>query len=298
MLDPVARLAARPRLPRARAERQRRGGRAVRRGRRRAGRPRCSTSSAWTRRGSRSAAATWRRRSSPTPAPPASRTCGARLQDRPALLGALGVRDPARTNASTPREMTALLAALWDDRAAAPESCAAIRRLMGLQVWPHRLASGFPDDAFLVAGKTGTAPGIRNEIGVVEHARRPAGRGRAVHALGLAGRDAPPGRPGDRDGRADRRRRAPRGLTATARPARPPRSGRSRPACATSATRPTSSPSRPPPNRISGSTIVIVSVGASVALVIRTLKFRTPRTSITSSSDAGDRGRDRAPTTR
>ncbi len=95
---------------------------------------------------------------------------GARLQDRPALLGALGVRDPARTNASTPREMTTLLAALWDDRAAAPGSCAAIRRLMGLQVWPHRLASGFPDDAFLVAGKTGTAPGVRNEIGVVEHA--------------------------------------------------------------------------------------------------------------------------------
>jgi beta-lactamase class A len=94
----------------------------------------------------------------------------ARLQERPGLLAALAVRDPARTNAGTPREMTALLAALWEDRAARPESCAAIRRLMALQVWPHRLASGFPDDAYRVSGKTGTAPGIRNEIGVVEHA--------------------------------------------------------------------------------------------------------------------------------
>ena len=33
---------------------------------------------------------------------------------------------------------------------------------------PQRLASGFPDD--VVAGKTGTLPGIRNEIGVVERA--------------------------------------------------------------------------------------------------------------------------------
>ena len=55
--------------------------------------------------------------------------------------------------------MTALLAALWADRAAAPESCAAVRRLMRLQVWPHRLASGFPDEGWGVAGKTGTLPG-------------------------------------------------------------------------------------------------------------------------------------------
>ncbi len=92
----------------------------------------------------------------------------ARLQADPRLLDALSVRDPARTNAATPREMTALLAAIWADRAAAPESCAAVRRLMRLQHGPHRLASGFPDDGWGVAGKTGTLPGIRNEIGVVE----------------------------------------------------------------------------------------------------------------------------------
>jgi beta-lactamase class A len=90
------------------------------------------------------------------------------LEADPRRLGRLSVRDPARTNAGTPREMTTLLAALWADRAAAPEACAAIRRLMRLQVWPHRLASGFPGDA--VAGKTGTLPGVRNEIGVVERA--------------------------------------------------------------------------------------------------------------------------------
>ena len=92
----------------------------------------------------------------------------ARLQADPRLLGALRVRDPARTNAATAREMTALLAAVWEDRAAAPASCAAVRRLMRLQVWPHRLASGFPDEGWSVAGKTGTLPGIRNELGVVE----------------------------------------------------------------------------------------------------------------------------------
>jgi beta-lactamase class A len=92
----------------------------------------------------------------------------ARLLAEPRRLDALRVRDPTRTNAATARESTALLAALWQDRAAAPESCAAIRRLMRLQVWPHRLAAGFPDEGWGVAGKTGTLPGIRNEIGVVE----------------------------------------------------------------------------------------------------------------------------------
>ena len=92
----------------------------------------------------------------------------AALMAEPRLLGRLRARDPARTNRSTAREMTALLQAIWEDRAATAEGCAAVRRLMGLQVWPHRLASGFPDADMTVAGKTGTLPGIRNEIGVVE----------------------------------------------------------------------------------------------------------------------------------
>jgi beta-lactamase class A len=70
---------------------------------------------------------------------------------------------------STPREITALLASIWSDDAAAPDDCAAMRRIMSLQVWPHRLTSGFPDGV-AIAAKTGTLPGIRNEAGVVEFA--------------------------------------------------------------------------------------------------------------------------------
>jgi beta-lactamase class A len=81
-------------------------------------------------------------------------------------LGAAGggPPDPARTGASTPRDMTRLLAALWAD-----DRYGLVRELMATQVWPHRLASGFPFDDVRVSGKTGTMPGVRNEIGVVEY---------------------------------------------------------------------------------------------------------------------------------
>ncbi|MCP2169650.1 serine hydrolase [Goodfellowiella coeruleoviolacea] len=87
----------------------------------------------------------------------------------PVVLARLRVLDPALTNRSTPREITRLLAAIWRDEAASADSCAALRRLLGLQVWPHRLASGFPFDDVRVSGKTGTLPTIRNEAGVVEY---------------------------------------------------------------------------------------------------------------------------------
>lgn len=80
----------------------------------------------------------------------------------------LSVRDPARVPSSTPREVTALLAALWQDRAGSAEVCAEVRAVMGRQVWQHRLTSGF-DDGVRIAGKTGTEFGIRNEAGVVEY---------------------------------------------------------------------------------------------------------------------------------
>lgn len=72
------------------------------------------------------------------------------------------------TNRTTPREMTHLLSLIWTDEAGPPEACAEVRRVMALQVWPHRLSSGFPDGV-AVAGKTGTLPGIRNEVGVVTY---------------------------------------------------------------------------------------------------------------------------------
>lgn len=87
----------------------------------------------------------------------------------PEVVARLRALDPARSNRSTPRDMTRLLGMIWRDEAAGAASCAAIRRLMGLQVWPHRLASGFPFDDVAVSGKTGTLPTLRNEIGVVEY---------------------------------------------------------------------------------------------------------------------------------
>ncbi|MGW0917308.1 serine hydrolase [Streptomyces sp. NPDC002784] len=87
----------------------------------------------------------------------------------PHALTRLRVLDPAATNHSTPRDMTRLLTAVWHDEAAPAEHCAAMRRVMGLQVWPHRLASGFPFDDVRVAGKTGSLPTVRNEVGVVEY---------------------------------------------------------------------------------------------------------------------------------
>ncbi len=56
-------------------------------------------------------------------------------------------------------------------------ACAELRRMLALQVWPHRLAAGFPEDETLVSGKTGTLPGLRAEAGVVE---LPTGRAYAV----------------------------------------------------------------------------------------------------------------------
>ncbi|NUU24563.1 MAG: serine hydrolase [Streptomycetaceae bacterium] len=87
----------------------------------------------------------------------------------PGMRERLSALDPARTNRSTPRDMTRLLRTIWHDEAAPPEECALMRRMLGLQVWPHRLAAGFPYDDIWVSGKTGTLPTIRNEIGVVEY---------------------------------------------------------------------------------------------------------------------------------
>ncbi|AOR30568.1 serine hydrolase [Streptomyces fodineus] len=94
---------------------------------------------------------------------------GAQALADPHVITRLRALDPDRTNRSVPRDMTRLLGAVWRDEACAPEHGASIRRLLGLQVWPHRLASGFPFDDVHVAGKTGTLPTVRNEVGVVEY---------------------------------------------------------------------------------------------------------------------------------
>jgi beta-lactamase class A len=98
-------------------------------------------------------------------------TDGARGWDK---VGEETLRDcpghqPEGSIRSTPREMTALLGMIWDNTAAPPDDCAEMRRILGLQVWPHRLTSGFPDGV-TISAKTGTLPGIRNEAGVVQFA--------------------------------------------------------------------------------------------------------------------------------
>ncbi len=84
--------------------------------------------------------------------------------------------DPARANATTARDMTSLLSAIWTDRAGPPEACAFVREAMARQENTQRIASGFGDGA-TTAGKTGTIPFVRNEAGVVTY---PDGRRFAV----------------------------------------------------------------------------------------------------------------------
>ena len=88
-----------------------------------------------------------------------------------ALSQSVSALDPHRAETrTTPGDITTLLRLVWDDEAAAPEACAEVRRILGAQVWPHRLAAGFADqDEVTTSGKTGTLPGIRNEVGVVEY---------------------------------------------------------------------------------------------------------------------------------
>jgi beta-lactamase class A len=78
--------------------------------------------------------------------------------------------DAVLASATTPREMTRLLAAVWSDRAASPRQCRFARELLGAQAWQHRLRSGFPPVGVRVAGKTGTLAAVRNEVGVVQFA--------------------------------------------------------------------------------------------------------------------------------
>lgn len=79
------------------------------------------------------------------------------------------VLDPLLASATTAREMTTLLSAIWTDIAASPAQCAFMREVLGQQIWPHRLASGFPYPGVAVAGKTGTLGALRHEVGVITH---------------------------------------------------------------------------------------------------------------------------------
>lgn len=75
--------------------------------------------------------------------------------------------DAALASVSTARDMTLLLDATWSGRAGLGQAGDLVREAMTQQVWRHRLASGFPHDDVLVAGKTGTLGTLRHEVGVV-----------------------------------------------------------------------------------------------------------------------------------
>lgn len=91
--------------------------------------------------------------------------------DHPAVTRAL---DPLLASATTPRDMTRLLTSIWTDRAASADQCAFMRSVLSQQIWPHRLASGFPYPGVTVAGKTGSLGPLRHEVGVVQHQHEPA----------------------------------------------------------------------------------------------------------------------------
>ncbi|WP_198165766.1 serine hydrolase [Agromyces laixinhei] len=85
-------------------------------------------------------------------------------------LAGMRVLDASATNRTTPREVTASLALLWDEGGVlAPAATAEARRILSLQVWPHRLKAGFPDSRIRISGKTGTLPYLRNEAGMIEY---------------------------------------------------------------------------------------------------------------------------------
>jgi beta-lactamase class A len=109
----------------------------------------------------------------------------------PDAVRGLAWLDPARANATTARDMTSLLTAIWTDQAGPPQACAFVRDAMGRRENTQRLASGF-DATITVAGKTGTIPFVRNEAGVVTY---PDGRRYAVAVFtrsdSLTARNAP-----------------------------------------------------------------------------------------------------------
>lgn len=95
------------------------------------------------------------------------------MAQQPERIPSMAISRPDATNRTTPREATRLLQLLWTDRAATAAACAEARRILGLQIWPHRLSSGFPRDDVTISGKTGTIGLVRNEIGVVEFPHGP-----------------------------------------------------------------------------------------------------------------------------
>lgn len=126
------------------------------------------------------------------------------LRDERAGRHTIETLDPAYANAGSAAALVELLRRVWCDEVSTPTATAELRRLMGLQVFTHRLAGELRADSLRWSGKTGTFLHLRHEIGVAEaesgdrvamaaltRADRCAGLAPDVDlAIGAAGREA------------------------------------------------------------------------------------------------------------
>lgn len=103
-------------------------------------------------------------------------------------LAGSGALDPGRGSCTTPRETVTLLAAVWDDTAAAPDACRGVRTAMAQQLTRHRIASGFGPGVEVAAKSGGLLGIVRNEAGVVT---LPDGRSYAVAVFTRSSPDRP-----------------------------------------------------------------------------------------------------------
>ncbi|MGQ5633388.1 MULTISPECIES: serine hydrolase [unclassified Streptomyces] len=126
------------------------------------------------------------------------------LRDERAGRHTIETLDPAHANTGTAAALVELLRRVWCEEISTPAATAELRRLMGLQVFTHRLASELRADTLRWSGKTGSFLHLRHEIGVAEaesgdrvamaaltRADRRAGLAPDVDlAIGAAGRNA------------------------------------------------------------------------------------------------------------
>ncbi|MFC0623737.1 serine hydrolase [Kribbella deserti] len=89
------------------------------------------------------------------------------IRDDGVGLYSIETLDPAHANAGTAAALVDVLERIWLDHVSQPSATAELRRLMGLQLFNHRLSSDLLLDTVRVSGKTGTFLHLRHEIGVV-----------------------------------------------------------------------------------------------------------------------------------
>ncbi|MGI8522288.1 MAG: serine hydrolase [Nocardioides sp.] len=96
--------------------------------------------------------------------PGAGGPSGAELRGR---LHASPALDPQHGSRTTAAETVRLLQLVWSGTAAAPATCAVVRRAMARQLTRHRIVSGFGSDVAVAAKSGGLLGVVRNEVGVV-----------------------------------------------------------------------------------------------------------------------------------